>query len=213
MLRLGGIVGVHRQRDGAGGGLVGGIHLQPVLPAAIQVDLRPLNVAIGAGRDGHPRPFQGADVAPLGDAARGHARIVRIVILDLLHEDSRGDLHLDVERPGGAIAGDQVIAHVLLQAQVPRRQRALVAVGLGDERERNGLIDALAVGRRVKQRHGLPRAGPRRSAEISSVSPWKATVSPGRTSLIVTRVGAATLDQGQRMRPMEIRGFFGEKNR
>ena len=40
----------------------------------------------------------------------------------------RGHLHFNAERPRAAVAGDEGIADILLQAQIARRQGAVIAV-------------------------------------------------------------------------------------
>ena len=52
------ILRVQEQRELAGRRAAGGVHPQLAEPAAIQVDLRPLNVVVGGRINGRPRPFQ-----------------------------------------------------------------------------------------------------------------------------------------------------------
>ena len=94
------VLRVQQQRELAGRRAAGGVHPQAAVAAAIQVDLRPLDLVVRGRENGRPRPLQGAEVALPGDAAVGHARVRGIMVLDLVHGDGRGDLHFDVERLG-----------------------------------------------------------------------------------------------------------------
>ncbi len=102
-------------------------------------------------------PSRAADVALAGDRAVGQLGVGREVVVDAVDQDRRGDLHLDVELRRGAVARHQAIRQILLKPDVPRRQRALVAVCLAGAGKGHKLIDALAVGRAGQQRDGFVR--------------------------------------------------------